>query len=127
MVINTGTHATIDATPGLLEAKPLTHVEALELDRTPEHLLVLGGGFVGLEFAQAMRRYSGRPISENSFSSLTLPAVYVNPRYSKASDKYIDLKEANFDAQRCAALAGMNLAMELSSACDTESHASMNQ
>jgi len=60
VVINTGTHATIDATPGLPEAMPLTHIEALELDRTPEHLLVLGGGFVGLEFAQAMRRFGSR-------------------------------------------------------------------
>src|SRR5262245_33126899 len=48
VIINTGTHATIDATPGLREANPLTHIEALELDRVPEHLLVLGGGFVGL-------------------------------------------------------------------------------
>ena len=60
VVINTGTHATIDPTPGLREAKPLTHIEALELDRIPEHLLVLGGGFVGLEFAQAMRRFGSR-------------------------------------------------------------------
>src|SRR5215475_1463661 len=60
VVINTGTHATIDATPGLREANPLTHIEALELDRVPEHLIVLGGGFVGLEFAQAMRRFGSR-------------------------------------------------------------------
>ena len=60
VVINTGTHATIEATPGLREAKPLTHIEALELDRVPEHLIVLGGGFVGLEFAQAMRRFGSR-------------------------------------------------------------------
>jgi pyruvate/2-oxoglutarate dehydrogenase complex dihydrolipoamide dehydrogenase (E3) component len=60
VVINTGTHATIDATPGLADANPLTHIEALELDRVPEHLLVLGGGFVGLEFAQAMRRFGSR-------------------------------------------------------------------
>jgi pyruvate/2-oxoglutarate dehydrogenase complex dihydrolipoamide dehydrogenase (E3) component len=60
VVINTGTRATIDATPGLLEAKPLTHIEVLELDRVPEHLLVLGGGFVGLELAQAMRRFGSR-------------------------------------------------------------------
>jgi pyruvate/2-oxoglutarate dehydrogenase complex dihydrolipoamide dehydrogenase (E3) component len=60
VVINTGTHATIDATPGLREANPLTHVEALELDRVPEHLIALGGGFVGLEFAQAMRRLGSR-------------------------------------------------------------------
>lgn len=60
VVINTGTHATIDATPGLKDANPLTHIEALELDRVPKHLVVLGGGFVGLEFAQAMRRFGSQ-------------------------------------------------------------------
>src|SRR5258706_7782255 len=60
VVINTGTRATIEATPGLREANPLTHIEALELDHIPEHLLVLGGGFVGLELAQAMRRFGSR-------------------------------------------------------------------
>jgi pyruvate/2-oxoglutarate dehydrogenase complex dihydrolipoamide dehydrogenase (E3) component len=60
VVINTGTRASIDPTPGLHEANPLTHIEALELDQVPDHLLVLGGGFVGLEFAQAMRRFGGR-------------------------------------------------------------------
>ena len=57
VVINTGSRAKIDSTPGLLEAKPLTHIEALELDRLPEHLIVLGGGYVGLELAQAFRRF----------------------------------------------------------------------
>jgi pyruvate/2-oxoglutarate dehydrogenase complex dihydrolipoamide dehydrogenase (E3) component len=56
----TGTHATIDAIPGLAQSAPLTHVEALELTVLPEHLLVLGGGFVGLELAQAMRRFGAR-------------------------------------------------------------------
>jgi pyruvate/2-oxoglutarate dehydrogenase complex dihydrolipoamide dehydrogenase (E3) component len=60
VVINTGTRATIDATPGLREANPLTHIEALELDRVPEHLLVLGGGFVGLELSQSIRRFGNR-------------------------------------------------------------------
>jgi pyruvate/2-oxoglutarate dehydrogenase complex dihydrolipoamide dehydrogenase (E3) component len=58
--INTGTRAFIGNTPGLAEASPLTHIEALELDIVPEHLLILGGGFVGLEFAQAMRRLGSR-------------------------------------------------------------------
>ncbi|EEF58509.1 dihydrolipoyl dehydrogenase family protein [Pedosphaera parvula] len=60
VVINIGTHATIDPTPGLREVNPLTHIEALELDRIPEHLIILGGGFVGVEFAQAMRRFGCR-------------------------------------------------------------------
>lgn len=57
VLIDTGTRAVIDNTPGLREANPLTHIEALELDRIPGHLLIIGGGFVGLEFAQAMRRF----------------------------------------------------------------------
>jgi pyruvate/2-oxoglutarate dehydrogenase complex dihydrolipoamide dehydrogenase (E3) component len=60
VVINTGSRARIDGTPGLAESRPMTHVEALELDRVPEHLLVLGGGYVGLEMAQAFRRFGSR-------------------------------------------------------------------
>ena len=60
VVIGTGTHAAIENIPGLAAAQPLTHVEALELDILPEHLIVLGAGYVGLEFAQAMRRFGSR-------------------------------------------------------------------
>ena len=38
----------------------MTHVEALNLERLPDHLVILGGGYVGLEFAQAMRRFGSR-------------------------------------------------------------------
>jgi pyruvate/2-oxoglutarate dehydrogenase complex dihydrolipoamide dehydrogenase (E3) component len=59
--LNLGTHATIPATPGLdATTRPLTHIEALELDRLPEHLIVLGGGYVRLELAQAYRRFGSR-------------------------------------------------------------------
>jgi pyruvate/2-oxoglutarate dehydrogenase complex dihydrolipoamide dehydrogenase (E3) component len=67
VVINTGSRARIDDTPGLSESRPLTHVEALELDRLPEHLIVLGGGYVGLELAQAFRRFgSGVTVVERN-------------------------------------------------------------
>src|SRR5580704_1707239 len=58
--LNLGTHAAIPAVPGLLESAPLTHVQILELDRLPEHLVVIGGGYVGLEFAQAYRRLGSK-------------------------------------------------------------------
>jgi pyruvate/2-oxoglutarate dehydrogenase complex dihydrolipoamide dehydrogenase (E3) component len=60
IVIGTGTHAAVEDIPGLRAAEPLTHIEALELDVVPEHLIILGGGYVGLEFAQAMRRFGSR-------------------------------------------------------------------
>jgi pyruvate/2-oxoglutarate dehydrogenase complex dihydrolipoamide dehydrogenase (E3) component len=55
--LNIGTHAAIPSVPGLEAAKPLTHVEALELDYLPRHLIVIGGGYSGLELAQAYRRF----------------------------------------------------------------------
>jgi pyruvate/2-oxoglutarate dehydrogenase complex dihydrolipoamide dehydrogenase (E3) component len=60
VIISTGTRATLEEIPGLAEAEPLTHVEALELDRVPEHLLVIGGGYVGVELSQAMRRFGSK-------------------------------------------------------------------
>ena len=55
--LNLGTRASLPDVPGLIDAAPMTHIEALELERVPEHLIVLGGGYVGLELAQAMRRF----------------------------------------------------------------------
>jgi pyruvate/2-oxoglutarate dehydrogenase complex dihydrolipoamide dehydrogenase (E3) component len=55
--LNLGTRAAIPHVPGLDAARPLTHVEALELDYLPPHLVVIGGGYVGLEMAQAYRRF----------------------------------------------------------------------
>ena len=60
IILSTGTRATVKDVAGLRECRPMTHVEALELDYVPEHLLILGGGYVGLEFAQAMRRFGSR-------------------------------------------------------------------
>src|ERR1700731_3961234 len=58
--LDVGAFASLPALPGLAEAVPLTHVELLDLDIVPEHLLILGGSYVGLELAQAMRRLGHR-------------------------------------------------------------------
>ena len=58
--VNVGTRAAIPDIPGLAEARPLTHIEALELDYLPQHLIVIGGGYVGVELAQAYRRFGSR-------------------------------------------------------------------
>jgi pyruvate/2-oxoglutarate dehydrogenase complex dihydrolipoamide dehydrogenase (E3) component len=58
--LNVGTHAAIPSVPGLQAARPLTNIEALELDYVPSHLIVFGGGYVGLELGQAYRRFGSR-------------------------------------------------------------------
>jgi pyruvate/2-oxoglutarate dehydrogenase complex dihydrolipoamide dehydrogenase (E3) component len=60
VIVSTGTRAAIDPIPGLAEAQPLTHIETLELGQVPEHLLVIGGGYIGLELSQAMRRFGSK-------------------------------------------------------------------
>ena len=55
---------TLPAPPAVLapvpQAVPLTHIEALELGQVPEHLVVIGGGYVGVELSQAMRRFGSK-------------------------------------------------------------------
>ena len=58
--LNLGTHPAVPDIPGLKEARPLTHIEALELDYLPTHMILIGGGYVGLETAQAYRRFGSR-------------------------------------------------------------------
>jgi pyruvate/2-oxoglutarate dehydrogenase complex dihydrolipoamide dehydrogenase (E3) component len=60
VVISTGTRARLEPIPGLADAQPLTHVEALDLNQMPTGLIVIGGGYVGMEFSQAMRRFGSR-------------------------------------------------------------------
>jgi pyruvate/2-oxoglutarate dehydrogenase complex dihydrolipoamide dehydrogenase (E3) component len=55
--LNVGTHAALPRVAGLDAARPLTHIEALELDYLPSHLVVIGGGYAGIELAQAYRRF----------------------------------------------------------------------
>ncbi|WP_429260057.1 dihydrolipoyl dehydrogenase family protein [Paraburkholderia sp. GAS334] len=60
MIVNVGSHAAMPVIPGLEAANPLTHIGALNLDYAPAHLIVLGGGYVGVELAQAYRRFGSR-------------------------------------------------------------------
>ncbi len=60
VVLNVGTHAAIPDIAGLKAARALTHIEALEVDYLPSHLIVLGGGYVGVEMAQGFRRFGSR-------------------------------------------------------------------
>jgi pyruvate/2-oxoglutarate dehydrogenase complex dihydrolipoamide dehydrogenase (E3) component len=60
LFINTGTRPLIPSVPGLKEAGFLTSESIMELEELPEHLIVLGSGYIGLEFAQMFRRFGCR-------------------------------------------------------------------
>jgi pyruvate/2-oxoglutarate dehydrogenase complex dihydrolipoamide dehydrogenase (E3) component len=55
--LDLGSHSAMPNVPGLAAANPMTHIELLDLDRVPGHLIVIGGGYIGLELAQAIRRF----------------------------------------------------------------------
>ena len=56
IVINTGTRPYLPSIDGLASIDPLDNASIMELDEVPEHLIVLGGGYIGLEFGQLFRR-----------------------------------------------------------------------
>jgi pyruvate/2-oxoglutarate dehydrogenase complex dihydrolipoamide dehydrogenase (E3) component len=58
--INTGTRPAVPQIPGLDTVPFLTNATVMELQAVPEHLLVLGGGYIGLEFGQMFRRFGSR-------------------------------------------------------------------
>ncbi|HSU91920.1 MAG TPA: FAD-dependent oxidoreductase, partial [Sporolactobacillaceae bacterium] len=58
--LDLGSRSTMPNIPGLAAANPMTHIEALDLDRLPAHLVVIGGGYIGLELAQAIRRFGSQ-------------------------------------------------------------------
>jgi pyruvate/2-oxoglutarate dehydrogenase complex dihydrolipoamide dehydrogenase (E3) component len=58
--INVGGRALIPDMPGVKDVPVLTNTGILELDSVPEHLVVVGGSYIGLEFAQMYRRFGAR-------------------------------------------------------------------
>ena len=60
VIVSTGTRAASEPIPGLADAQALTHIEALELDHVLGHLIVIGGGYVGLELSQAISRFGSK-------------------------------------------------------------------
>ena len=58
--INTGTQSALPAIQGLNTVPHLDNESIMELDRVPEHLLIVGGGYIGIEFSQMFRRFGSK-------------------------------------------------------------------
>jgi thioredoxin reductase len=91
-----GSRAAMPNVTGVAEANPMTHIEALDLDRLPPHLIVIGGGYVGLELAQAMRRFGSQvTLIEQARSSRAAKI----PTWAPRSSNYFTTKESTCCSQ----------------------------
>lgn len=108
--VDVGSRSTIPDIVGLAAAKPMTHVEALDLQRLPEHVIVLGGGYVGLELAQALRRFGSEvTVSSEAGKSPRLKIPTLRKQFWRTSparaSKYYLKRECGkwmaFPARRC--------------------------
>lgn len=68
--INTGTHSAVPPIEGLDTVSYFDNESIMELDRVPEHLLIVGGGYIGVEFSQMFRRFGSRVTVIQSGSQL---------------------------------------------------------
>src|ERR1700733_12818834 len=68
--INTGTRSSLPAIEGLDTVPHLDNESIMELDRVPEHLLIVGGGYIGIEFSQMFRRFGSKVTVAQSGSQL---------------------------------------------------------
>ncbi|WP_200974698.1 dihydrolipoyl dehydrogenase [Echinicola sp. 20G] len=60
ILINTGSEPRIPEIKGLINSPFLTSTSIMDLNETPEHLIILGGGYIGLEFAQMFSRFGSK-------------------------------------------------------------------
>ncbi len=58
--INTGTQSALPPIQGLDTVPHLDNESIMEVDRVPEHLLIVGGGYIGIEFSQMFRRFGSK-------------------------------------------------------------------
>jgi pyruvate/2-oxoglutarate dehydrogenase complex dihydrolipoamide dehydrogenase (E3) component len=68
--LNVGGRALVPDLPGLKDVPFLTNSSMMEVERTPEHLVIVGGSYIGLEFAQAYRRFGSQVTVVEKFDKL---------------------------------------------------------
>ncbi len=68
--INVGGRATVPDIPGLKDVPYLTNSQMMEVDQVPEHLIIVGGSYIGLEFAQMYRRFGAKVTVVEKFDKL---------------------------------------------------------
>ena len=109
ILVATGSRASIPPIPGLAEAGYLTNVEALQLDEAPRRLVVIGGGPLGLEFAQVFARF-GSQVTVLEAQPQIVP---------RAEPEIADVLQAALESEGITIRTGMRIEKVLSGATKT--------
>ena len=116
--INVGARAAVPEISGLREIEYFTNSNMMDVDFLPEHLLIVGGSYIGLEFAQAYRRFGSR-----------VTVIEMGPRFipredeavSKAVEKILQAESIGIRLNaNCLAVSRKNNGVAVNVTCDGE-------
>lgn len=115
--LNVGGRAVRPALPGIDDVPTLDNVSVMELDTVPEHLVVVGGSYIGLEFAQMMRRF-GAQVTVVERSARLLPRE--DPDVSDGIRAILEAEGVRFElGAECLSLARAGDRIVVGAACGT--------
>lgn len=118
--INVGARANIPEIPGVDEVDYLTNSTILELDTAPEHLVIVGGSYLGLEFAQMYRRF-GSQVTVVEMADRIIARE--DEDLSSAIQEVLEGEGVRFElGAKCVGLTQTGAGIEVSASCDDESH-----
>ena len=117
--VNVGGRSVRPDLPGIDEVQTLDNVSIMALDAVPEHLVIVGGSYIGLEFAQMMRRF-GAAVTVVERSAHLLPREDAD--VSEAIRDILEAEGVHFEmGSECIALARDGAQIVVGAACGTES------
>jgi pyruvate/2-oxoglutarate dehydrogenase complex dihydrolipoamide dehydrogenase (E3) component len=119
--VNVGARSVRPALPGIDSVTTLDNVSILELATVPEHLVIIGGSYIGLEFAQMMRRF-GAAVTVLEKSARLLPRE--DDDVSEAIRAILEAEGVRFElGAECLSLGSDARAIVVGAACGTDSPA----
>ena len=114
--INVGARARVPDIPGLQDVSYHTNSTILELDYLPEHLIIIGGSYIGLEFAQIYRRF-GSKVTVVEMADRLIPRD--DEDTSTAVQEILEKEGVNFElSAECVSLAKNGSNIEVTTSCN---------
>lgn len=116
--INVGARARVPDIPGLNEVPYFTNSTILDVDFLPDHLIIIGGSYIGIEFAQMYRRF-GSLVTVVEMADRLIPRD--DEDISNAVQNILEGEGVQFElGAECVSLAKRGMNIEVTTSCDDE-------